>query len=128
MAMSKRHFGRPTFMKEYRAMNFSRLCLYMLTTISCAGSAIGASRPNIILFIADDMGYSDLGCYGGEIETPALDAIAAGGLRFTTYYVHNMCCPTRASLMTSLYPKTALPYKGSANGGFILAPSHCLRR
>ena len=100
----------------------------MLVTLFCASSTFGASRPNIVLIISDDMGYSDLGCYGGEIETSALDAVAAGGLRFTNYYVNNMCWPTRASLMTSLYPKTALPYKGSANGGFILAPSHCLRR
>ena len=104
-------------MKEYSAMKFSRLCRCMLVTIFCASSALGASRPNIILIISDDMGYSDLGCYGGEIETPVLDALAAGGLRFTNYYVNNMCWPTRASLMTSLYPKTALPYKGSATGG-----------
>ena len=78
-------------MKETSAMKFSRLCLYMLATILCAGSALGASRPNIILIISDDMGYSDLGCYGGEIETPALDSIAADGLRFTNYYVNNMC-------------------------------------
>ena len=104
-------------MKESRAMKFSRLYRYMLVTLFCASSTFGASRPNIVLIISDDMGYSDLGCYGGEIETPALDAVAAGGLRFTNYYVNNMCWPTRASLMTSLYPKTALPYKGSANGG-----------
>ena len=73
--------------------------------------------PNIVLIIADDMGYSDLGCYGGEIETPHLDALAEGGLRYTNYYVNNMCWPTRASLMTGLYPKTALPKKGSASGG-----------
>ena len=73
--------------------------------------------PNIVLIISDDMGYSDLGCYGGEIETPNLDAMAQNGLRFTNYYVHNMCWPTRASLMTGLYPKTALPNGGSASGG-----------
>ncbi|MBT4014269.1 MAG: sulfatase-like hydrolase/transferase, partial [Planctomycetaceae bacterium] len=84
-------------------MKFSRLCHCMLVAIFSAGAALGASRPNIILIISDDMGYSDLGCYGGEIETPALDAIAASGLRFTNYYVNNMCWPTRASLMTSLY-------------------------
>ena len=78
------------------------------------------ARPNILLIIADDMGYSDLGCYGGEIETPNLDALAAAGLRFINYYVNNMCWPTRASLMTSLYPKTALPKNGSANGGLHL--------
>ena len=98
-------------------MKFSRLCLYMLVMVFAADFALATARPNIVLIISDDMGYSDLGCYGGEIETPALDALAAGGLRFTNYYVNNMCWPTRASLMTSLYPKTALPYKGSSNGG-----------
>ncbi len=75
------------------------------------------SRCNILLIIADDMGYSDLGCYGGEIDTPNLDALAAGGLRFTNFYVNNMCWPTRASLMTGLYPTVALPKNGSAEGG-----------
>jgi arylsulfatase len=67
-----------------------------------------AAPPNILFIIDDDMGVSDLGCYGGEIETPNLDGLAKNGLRFTNYYVHNMCWPTRASIMTSLYPKTAL--------------------
>jgi len=60
-------------------------------------------RPNIILIMADDMGYSDIGCYGGEIRTPNLDRLAAGGLRFTQFYNTARCCPTRASLMTGLY-------------------------
>lgn len=62
------------------------------------------SRPNIILIMADDMGFSDIGCYGGEIETPALDALAEGGLRFKQFYNSARCCPTRASLMTGLHP------------------------
>ncbi|MEN8715094.1 MAG: sulfatase-like hydrolase/transferase, partial [Verrucomicrobiales bacterium] len=77
----------------------------------------GNAAPNIVLIVSDDMGYSDLGCYGGEIETPHLDALAEKGLRFTNYYVNNMCWPTRASLMTGLYPRTALPKNGSADGG-----------
>src|SRR6267143_830259 len=64
-------------------------------------------RPNIILILADDMGYSDLGCYGGEIRTPNLDALAAGGLRFTQFYNSSRCCPSRASLLTGLYPHQA---------------------
>lgn len=68
-----------------------------------AAPAPGAPRPNIVLIMADDMGYSDLGCYGGEIETPALDALAAGGLRFTQFYNGARCCPTRASLLTGLF-------------------------
>lgn len=60
-------------------------------------------RPNIILIMADDMGYSDIGCYGGEIRTPNLDRLAARGLRFTQFYNTARCCPTRAALMTGLY-------------------------
>lgn len=61
-------------------------------------------RPNIILILSDDMGYSDLGCYGGEVETPNLDVLAQNGLRFTQFYNGARCCPTRASLMTGCYP------------------------
>ena len=61
-------------------------------------------RPNIVLIMADDMGYADIGCYGGEIETPNLDRLAADGLRFRQFYNNARCCPSRASLMTGLYP------------------------
>lgn len=66
-----------------------------------------AERPNIVLMMSDDMGYSDLGCYGGEINTPNLDRLAEGGLRFTQFYNTGRCCPTRASLLTGLYPHQA---------------------
>ncbi len=59
--------------------------------------------PNIILILVDDMGYSDIGCYGGEIPTPNIDRLAAGGLRFTQFYNTSRCCPTRASLLTGLF-------------------------
>jgi arylsulfatase A-like enzyme len=65
------------------------------------------AMPNIIYILADDMGFSDLGCYGSEIATPNLDALAAGGLRFTQFYNTARCCPTRASLLTGLYPHQA---------------------
>ena len=61
-------------------------------------------RPNILLILNDDMGFSDLGCYGGEINTPHLDRLAAGGLRFTQFYNTARCCPSRASLLTGLHP------------------------
>ncbi len=61
-------------------------------------------RPNIIVVLVDDMGYSDIGCYGGEIETPNINALASEGLRFTQFYNSGRCCPTRASLMTGLHP------------------------
>src|SRR6187397_2344971 len=53
-------------------------------------------RPNILLIVADDLGYSDLGCYGGEIATPTLDTLATNGLRFTQFYTTARCCPSRA--------------------------------
>ncbi len=62
------------------------------------------NNPNIILILSDDMGYSDLGCYGGEIKTPFLDKIASNGVRFSQFYNTSRCCPTRASLLTGLYP------------------------
>jgi arylsulfatase len=65
------------------------------------------ARPNIILILADDMGYSDIGCFGGEIQTPNLDALAAQGTRMTQFYNAARCCPTRASLLTGLYPHQA---------------------
>jgi arylsulfatase len=61
-------------------------------------------RPNIVLILNDDMGYSDLGCYGGEVQTPALDRLAANGLRFSQFYNTARCSPSRASLLTGLHP------------------------
>ncbi len=60
-------------------------------------------RPNIILIMADDLGFSDIGCYGGEIQTPNLDYLARNGIRYTQFYNTSRCCPTRASLLTGLY-------------------------
>ena len=64
-------------------------------------------RPNIMIILADDMGYSDLGCYGGEIQTPNIDKLAATGVRFTQFYNCARCCPSRASLLTGQYPHKA---------------------
>jgi len=65
------------------------------------------NRPNIILILADDMGFSDIGCYGGEIHTPNIDYLAKNGLRFTDFYNTSRCCPSRASLLTGLYNQQA---------------------
>ncbi len=65
------------------------------------------THPNILLILNDDMGFSDLGCYGGEIRTPNLDRLAANGLRFTQFYNTARCCPSRASLLTGLHPHQA---------------------
>ena len=64
-------------------------------------------RPNIIVILADDIGYSDIGSYGSEIKTPNLDRLAAGGIRFTHFYNTSRCSPSRASLLTGLYPHQA---------------------
>ncbi|MFT7640524.1 MAG: arylsulfatase A-like enzyme [Pirellulaceae bacterium] len=64
-------------------------------------------RPNIVLIVADDLGFSDLGCYGSEIRTPALDRLATNGTRFSQFYNAARCCPSRASLLTGLYPHQA---------------------
>jgi len=61
------------------------------------------NRPNIVLIMADDMGFSDLGCYGGEIRTPNIDSLAGDGLRFSQFYNCALCGPTRAALLTGLY-------------------------
>ena len=72
-----------------------------------ASFAAAAERPNVVLIMADDMGYTDIGCYGSEIETPVLDALAADGVRFTQFYNTSRCCPTRAALLTGLYSHQA---------------------
>jgi arylsulfatase A-like enzyme len=64
-------------------------------------------RPNIIVIMADDLGYSDIGCYGGEINTPNIDYLAKNGIRYTQFYNTSRCCPTRASLLTGLYNQQA---------------------
>ncbi|MHC4363691.1 MAG: sulfatase-like hydrolase/transferase, partial [Planctomycetota bacterium] len=65
--------------------------------------AAGAGRPNVLLIMADDMGYSDTECYGGEIGTPNLSALAAGGIRFTQHYSTGRCWPSRACILTGYY-------------------------
>src|ERR1700755_533421 len=84
-------------------------------------------RPNIIVILADDMGFSDVGCYGSEIRTPNIDSLANSGVRFTHFRNTARCCPSRASLLTGLYahqtgvghmvnPRPSLPgYQGDLN-------------
>lgn len=80
-----------------------------------------APKPNIVLFLADDLGYSDIGCYGGEVETPNLDKLAAGGVRFTQFYNTARCWPSRAALLSGYYPqqirRDALPTVPGGNAG-----------
>jgi arylsulfatase A-like enzyme len=89
-------------------MRISKLLLVLLltapfTSCSMQEKNTSANRPNVVLILADDMGYSDLGCYGSEISTPNLDSLAANGIRFSRFYNGARCCPTRASLLTGLY-------------------------
>jgi arylsulfatase len=65
---------------------------------------MGTARPNVLIILVDDMGYSDIGCYGGEIGTPNIDSLAAGGVRLTNFYNTARCSPSRASLLTGLHP------------------------
>jgi arylsulfatase len=89
----------------------NRLARLLLAKLLCLAAlslpAASAPRPNILLILADDLGFSDLGCYGSSIATPNLDRLAAGGLRFTQFYNAARCCPTRAALLTGLYPHQA---------------------
>lgn len=85
------------------------LCLLPLAGLflSLTPAARKPRQPNIIIILADDMGYSDIGCFGSETQTPNLDALAAGGLKMTQFYNASRCCPSRASLLTGLFQHQA---------------------
>jgi arylsulfatase len=83
------------------------LAAIIIATVPARSVASAGDRPDIIYIMSDDMGFSDIGCYGSEISTPRLDSLAAGGLRFTQFYNTARCCPTRACLLTGLYPHQA---------------------
>ncbi|MCU0749287.1 MAG: arylsulfatase [Akkermansiaceae bacterium] len=98
------------------------LALLWFSLVAMLGAQeVEPQKPNIILIIADDLGFSDLGCYGGEIKTPQLDTLAKGGLRFTQFYNTARCWPTRGALLTGYYAqqiqRDALPeHRGGAMG------------
>ncbi len=101
---------------------FLLMCLPVLWSSVTLGQAISAAdRPNIIFILADDLGYSDLGCYGSEIETPNLDNLAKNGLRYTQFYNTARCWPTRGALLTGYYAqqihRDALPEVPGGGGG-----------
>ena len=80
-------------------------CLLAIAlTTAFLSSVQSAEKPNILYILADDLGFSDLGCFGGEIETPVLDSLAAEGVRLTQFYNTGRCCPSRAALLTGQYP------------------------
>lgn len=98
-------------MKPLSCLRNVRFGLLMAALVSPSFYALRAatapSKPNIVLMMADDMGWSDLGCYGSEIATPNIDLLARGGVRFTQFYNSARCCPTRAALLTGQYPHQA---------------------
>ena len=88
-------------------LTMRKLTLLSFLLFTCVAASSAATRPNIIVMMADDMGWSDIGCYGGEIQTPNLNKLADNGVRFTQFYNTGRCCPTRASLLTGTYPHQA---------------------
>jgi arylsulfatase len=93
----------------------------LLIILSLQLTPLLAAPPNVVFILADDLGYSDLGCYGGEIETPVLDSLAANGLRFTQFYNTTRCWPTRGALLSGYYAqqihRDALPTVGGGGQG-----------
>ena len=96
-------------MRCSRFMLFAGLLLAVFCRLPHArvSAAEPSSKPNIIYIMSDDMGYSDIGCYGSEIDTPNLNQLADSGIRYTQFYNTARCCPTRASLLSGLYPHQA---------------------
>lgn len=91
-------------LQTFNSWTASGLGLILLVLFVQRSEAVAVSRPNIVLIMVDDMGFSDLGCYGGEIETPHIDRLAERGVKFSQFYNSGRCCPTRATLMTGLHP------------------------
>jgi len=101
-------YGRREFVRRLSYGSLSILGASSLTSLAgCSSARRHAGRPNIVLILADDLGYSDIGCFGGEIRTPNLDRLAGNGLCFTHFHNVARCCPSRASLLTGLYPHQA---------------------
>jgi len=83
------------------------LVLLFSLTARCPAAGANALRPNVVLILADNLGFSDLGCFGSEISMPNLDRLASQGVRMTQFYTTPRCCPSRAALLTGLYPQEA---------------------
>jgi arylsulfatase A-like enzyme len=106
-------------------MRLPVIAAIVLLCLTPFASAAGPAKPNVLIILADDMGYSDAGCYGGEIQTPNLDRLAANGLRFTQFYNTARCWPSRAALLTGYYAqqvrRDAIP--GIGGGGQGIRPA-----
>ena len=105
----------------------NHVIVIFLIVLLCAGphasgadsAVVNQANPNIILILVDDMGYSDVGCFGGEIETPNIDRLAKSGLRFTQFYNTGKCFPSRACLLTGVYAQQiGMDMPDTYRGGF----------
>ena len=94
----------PTSVSRTNALLFVALSII---ASSASVAVLTPERPNIIVVLADDMGFSDLSCFGGEVPTPNIDRLATNGVRFTQFYNMARCCPSRAALLTGLYSHQA---------------------
>jgi arylsulfatase len=105
----------------------ARFCLTVLAAMLAGNSAAHAAKPNVLIILADDLGYSDLGCYGSEIRTPHLDGLAKNGLRFTQFYNTARCWPTRGALLTGYYAqqirRDTVQIPGVPSGGRGVRPA-----
>src|ERR1019366_9246816 len=90
-----------------RALLASTAVIALMKVVGAEAQIGAATKPNIVVILADDQGYSDWSCFGSEILTPNIDALAAGGLKFTKFYCTPRCSPSRASLLTGTYPHQA---------------------
>jgi arylsulfatase A-like enzyme len=112
---------RPQTISRVQMMRCGESFLLLLGLLALSAVAAAAERPNIVFILADDLGYSDLGCYGSEIATPNLDRLATDGLRFTQFYNTARCWPSRAALLTGYYAqqvhRDALPGLGGGSNG-----------
>ncbi len=95
------------FKKHFTLFIVTSLSSFIVLSLNGQSKAALIKKPNIIVILTDDMGYSDIGCYGSEINTPNIDRLAKNGVRFTHFYNTARCSPSRASLLTGLYPHQA---------------------
>jgi len=100
----KNYLNRRDFLK---ALGATAVACAVPSCLTASENSSVSSKPNIVIILADDMGFSDIGCYGGEVNTSNIDKLATNGLKFTQFYNYARCCPTRASLLTGLYPHQA---------------------
>jgi arylsulfatase len=111
-------------MNNMKKRILSMLPLALPVALSAADAPKPAEKPNILIVLADDMGYSDIGCYGGEIHTPNIDRLAANGMKFSQMYNTAKCFPTRACLLTGVYfQRTDRGFSNTATLGEVLRPA-----